>query len=117
MAEIAHGTGSRYTYHRCRCDAGVAAKLLRVSLGLQPRMSAADVPPARSSAPGEALLDLAEVTVVALGQAPTVRTNSAIAAAVSRLMSGHITGKISVPWIVPITWRQRASTPARSSSR
>ena len=38
-------------------------------------------------------------------------------AAVSRLMSGHTTEKISVPWIVPITWRQRAATPARSSSR
>ena len=38
----------------------------------------------------------------------TVRANSAIDAAVSRDTSGAMNGKISVPWTVPITWRQRA---------
>ena len=41
---------------------------------------------------------------------------SAIFRAVSRLISGHTRGRISVPCIVPITWRQRAWTPSRSSS-
>jgi len=45
-------------------------------------------------------------------QVPAMRAKSAMLAAVSRLMSGHTKGKISVPWIVPMTWRQRASTPA-----
>lgn len=49
--------------------------------------------------------------------AQRVRTKWAMLAAVSRLMSGHARGKISVPWMVPITWRQRAGTPARTSSR
>ena len=41
----------------------------------------------------------------------------AISAAVSRLMSGQQVGKISVPWIVPITCRQRARTPLCRSNR
>jgi hypothetical protein len=38
-------------------------------------------------------------------------------AAVSRLISGQAIAKISVPWIVPITCRHCARTPARSSRR
>jgi hypothetical protein len=53
----------------------------------------------------------------AAGQRPGRRQNSAMFRAVSRLISGQAMGKISVPCIVPITWRQRASTPSRSSSR
>ena len=45
------------------------------------------------------------------------RARFARSLAVSRLMSGHEIAKISVPWIVPITWRQRAVTPARNSMR
>ena len=37
--------------------------------------------------------------------------------AVSRLMSGQQEGKISVPWMVPITWRQRAGMPCWISKR
>ncbi len=43
--------------------------------------------------------------------------NWARSAAVSRLMSGQQMEKISVPWTVPITWRQRAETPAAISRR
>ena len=46
-----------------------------------------------------------------------VRQKSAMETAVSRLMSGAAMGNISVPWMVPITCRQRALTPARSSLR
>jgi hypothetical protein len=35
-----------------------------------------------------------------------VRQKCAMLAAVSRLMSGLVIGKTSVPWIDPITWRQ-----------
>ena len=35
----------------------------------------------------------------------------AMSLAVSRLMSGQQMAKISVPWTVPITCRQRAETP------
>ena len=37
--------------------------------------------------------------------------------AVSRLISGQHTMKISVPWTVPMTWRQRACTPFRIRNR
>jgi hypothetical protein len=43
--------------------------------------------------------------------------NAAMLRAVSRLISGQAIGKISVPCTVPITTRQVAATPARSSSR
>ena len=36
--------------------------------------------------------------------------------AVSWLISGHSIGRISVPWIVPMTCRHRAGTPARNRS-
>ena len=41
----------------------------------------------------------------------------AMLCAVSWLTSGHAMGKISVAWMVPITWRQLAGTPARNSRR
>ena len=43
-----------------------------------------------------------------------MRAKSAMLAAVSRLMSGHTIGKISVAWTVPMTWRPAALTPARN---
>ena len=49
-------------------------------------------------------------------QVPARLAKSAMLAAVSRLISGQVRN-ISVPWIVPMTWRQRALTPARSSRR
>jgi PPOX class probable F420-dependent enzyme len=52
-------------------------------------------------------------TAAVVGPAdPAARSRAA-----SRLISGHMIGKISVPCMVPIVWRQRAGTPASSSSR
>jgi len=45
------------------------------------------------------------------------RQNMAILAAVSRLISGQALAKISIPWVVPITCRQRAGTPAFNKLR
>ena len=43
--------------------------------------------------------------------------NAAMLRAVSRLISGQAVGKISVPWMVPMSWRQVAATPAAISKR
>ena len=42
---------------------------------------------------------------------------SAMLRAVSRLISGHVVGIISVPWMVPMTCRHWALTPSAMSSR
>ena len=57
-----------------------------------------------------------ELPTTSCFQVPARRAKSAMLAAVSRLTSGQVR-KISVPWIVPMTCRQRALTPARSSRR
>ena len=51
------------------------------------------------------------------GRAGQPWAKDAIAIPVSRLMSGQATGKTSVPWMVPMTWRHLACTPERKSSR
>ena len=61
--------------------------------------------------------DLSAKTVRGRAYRVVPRQKSAMLRAVSRLISGQVMGKISVPWMVPITCRQLAGTPARSSRR
>ena len=114
MAASSSAVGGGFDFDSC----GIRRAKASTTSGVTPSA------PTTSLTSTSTLLDLGDVgdmadTVDAVPHRPdqASRQNWAMLAAVSRLMSGQASENTSVPWMVPITCRHRAGTPARSSVR
>ena len=112
------GTNRKYFIVQVEADAGSAGR--RAPGTLERLAPAAASARRRGRQLAGPLADRLRRPCAPAAQAPyrvVPRQKLAMLRAVSRLISGQAMAKISVPWMVPITCRQAAGTPARSSRR